>query len=152
MYLFFFFFLPPCCTPGATAHSQQDCWRDYNVSFQSATNLLAFPLSPLSPHSPVPRRCAAPSGPGSPPRPLSKPPLGRPRGRPARQRRRGSRGSPGEGQRCGAGQGRAARASAPAPAAVGRGRTSCPRFAQPLGERCKATGSHPRLPLELGCN
>lgn len=59
-----FFFFPPCCTPGATAHSQQDCWRDYNVSFQSATNLLAFPLSPLSPDPPVPRRCAAPSRPG----------------------------------------------------------------------------------------
>lgn len=61
----FFFFFPPCCTLGARAHSQQDCWKDYNVSFQSATNLLAFPPSPLSHVSPVPRRCAAPSGPGS---------------------------------------------------------------------------------------
>lgn len=33
------FFL--CCTPSAIAHSQQDCQRDYNVSFQSTTNLLS---------------------------------------------------------------------------------------------------------------
>lgn len=33
------FFL--CCTPSAIAHSQQDCRRDYNVSFQSTTNLLS---------------------------------------------------------------------------------------------------------------
>lgn len=33
------FFL--CCTPIAIAHSQQDCRRDYNVSFQSTTNLLS---------------------------------------------------------------------------------------------------------------
>lgn len=32
-------FLQPCI-PSATAHSQQDCRRDYNVSFQSTTNLL----------------------------------------------------------------------------------------------------------------
>lgn len=43
------FFL--CCTPSAIAHSQQDCRRDYNVSFQSTTNLLSclqsLPLFPL---------------------------------------------------------------------------------------------------------
>ena len=33
------FFL--CCTPSAIARSQQDCRRDYNVSFQSTTNLLS---------------------------------------------------------------------------------------------------------------
>lgn len=40
-----------CCTPSAIAHSQQDCRRDYNVSFQSTTNLLSclwsLPLFPL---------------------------------------------------------------------------------------------------------
>ena len=29
------------CTPSAIAHSQQGCQRDYNVSFQSTTNLLS---------------------------------------------------------------------------------------------------------------
>lgn len=33
------FFL--CCTPSAIAQSQQDCRRDYNVSFQSTANLLS---------------------------------------------------------------------------------------------------------------
>lgn len=36
-----------CCTPSAIAHSQQDCRRDYNVSFQSTTNLLSCLLSLL---------------------------------------------------------------------------------------------------------
>lgn len=41
------FFL--CCTPSAIAHSQQDCRRDYNVSFQSTTNLLScLPSLPVS--------------------------------------------------------------------------------------------------------
>lgn len=36
-----------CCTPSAIAHSQQDCRRDYNVSFQSTTNLISCLLSLL---------------------------------------------------------------------------------------------------------